>query len=241
MRAASRLPRGRSRSGNRIAGGAIAQLQESLTLLQGCFYGLSGRERRVLNMRAGLDGPARSRSYVAHRLGTTRGKVRGIEQNALFTLQGLADSTGLRERPRGGGRGRGRVYLIAGRAGPGAAAGHAGRSRLPGRGPVSVQPARRRTAVRIGPARIGASAEAPSGSSLWALQLLLVMLALGLVGLVRGGPALAGWLRLKRESLPARPVSARSPEPAPRPVHRHGQIQVPAREGARPRRRQIPS
>src|SRR6185436_8156300 len=90
---------GASRSGNRIAGGAIAQLQEALTLLQGCFYGLSGRERRVLNMRGGLNGPARSRSYVAHRLSTTRAKVRGIEQNALFTLQGLADSTGCASGP----------------------------------------------------------------------------------------------------------------------------------------------
>src|SRR6185503_1198513 len=75
-------------------GGTIAELQNALSLLQGCFYGLSGRERRVLNMRAGLGGARpRTRTYVAHRLGTTRANVRRIEQNGLLTLEGLADTT----------------------------------------------------------------------------------------------------------------------------------------------------
>jgi hypothetical protein len=76
----------------------------------------------------------------------------------------------------------------------------------------------------------------------WALQLLVVMLGLGLVGIVRGSPAIAAWLRLKREGLPVPALSARSPEPAPRPIHRHsGQTQAPRPEGARPARRQIPT
>jgi hypothetical protein len=226
----------------RGAGGAAAlvQLEAALSQLQGCFYGLSGRERRVLSMRAGLGGRgAHSRSYVAHRLNTTPGKVRQIEQHALFTLDGLAETTGCA-------------------SGPGAAAAVADGYISPAelaqapqlvalanpayQGAGNSEFSRLGTPLDLPPglplSRFGEDAK---GGGLWALQLLIVMLGLGVLGIARGGPTLAAWVRLKREGLPARAVSARRPEPAPRPVHHHAPAQGPKREGARPARRQIPS
>jgi hypothetical protein len=234
------LARG-SRIGGAGAGAVILQLQAALSDLQGCFYGLSGRERRVLTMRAGLNGGRpRSRSFVAKRLGTTRGNVRQIEQNALFTLDGLAISTGCA-------------------SGPGAAAAVADGFISPtelARAPQLVtladpayqgagqsQFTRLGTVPKLAPGlpapRFG---QASRSGALWALQLLVVMLGFGLVGIVRGAPAISAWLRVKREGLPARALSARSPEPSPRPVHRHaGLPQGRTPEGARPSRREIPS
>jgi hypothetical protein len=233
------LARG-SGSGRHGGAATIVELQNALSLLQGCFYGLSGRERRVLNMRAGLGGTrAHSRSYVAHRLNMTRGGVRRIEQNALFTLEGLADSTGCA-------------------SGPGAAAAVADGYVSPGelaRAPQLVtlanpayQGAGQSQFSRLGTVPRFASGlpepslgHDPRAGAIWAAQLLAVMLGLGLVGLIRGAPALAAWFGVRRARLPARAVSARSPEPAPRPVHRHGQSQAPVSEGARPARREIQS
>lgn len=225
--------------GSRIggAGAAIVQLRESLSQLQGCFYGLSGRERRVLSLRAGLNGRRpHSRSYVAGRLNTTPAKVRRIEQGALLTLGGLADSTGCA-------------------SGPGAAAAVADGFISPVelanapqlvtladpsyQGAGQSQFSRLGTVPELAPGLAqGSIGEDPRSGAAWALQLLAVMLGLGLVGLVRGGPALSAWLRLRREGVPARAASARSPEPAPHPIHRHaGQPTAPAPEGARPARR----
>jgi hypothetical protein len=235
------LARG-SRIGGPGRGAAIVQLQDALSLLQGCFYGLSGRERRVLNMRAGLGGRfSHSRSYVARRLDISRARVRGIEQSALLTLEGLANTTGCAN-------------------GPGAAAaaavadGYISPAEL-GQAPQLVtladpafQGAGQSQFSRLGTVpefRPGLPATRFGGDSgsgtFWALQLLAVMLALGLAGLYRGAPALVAWLHLKREGIPASTVSVRSTEPAPRPVHRHGESNPPVPEGARPKQREIPS
>jgi hypothetical protein len=231
---------GGSRIGSGVAAAALVQLRESLGLMQGCFYGLSGRERRVLTLRAGLGGRRpHSRSYVADRLNTTPANVRRIEQNALSTLGGLADTTGCA-------------------SGPGAAAAVADGYISPAelaRAPQLVtlanpsyqgaghsQFSRLGTVPKFAP---GLSAphidEDSRASGMWALQLLVVMLGLGLIGLVRGGPAIAAWLQVRRERRPAPAVAARSPQPAPRPAHRHAQIQTPLPEGARPARREIQS
>ena len=220
-------------------GAALAQLQNALSLLQGCFHGLTGRERRVLNLRAGLGGARpHSRSDVARRLHTTRTKVRGIEQSALFTLQGLADSTGCASGP-GAAAAVADGYISPGElaqapqlvtlANPAfQGAGHSQFSRL---GTVP-EFAPGLPAPRFGESRT---------STLWAIQLLAVMFGIGLIGIVRGAPAITGWIRLRREGVPARAAASRSPAPAPRPAHRHGQTQAPLPEGARPRRREITS
>jgi hypothetical protein len=190
----------------------------------------------VLTLRGGLNGGRpHSRSYVASRLNTTRGNVRRIEQSALLTLDGLADTTGCA-------------------SGPGAAAAVADGFISPAelanapqlvtlanpayQGAGNSQFSRLGTAPDLAPglplSRLG---EDPRSGALWALQLLAVMLGLGLVGLVRGGPALSTWFRLRREGVPARSASARSPQPAPHPIHRHASPQLPSPEGARPVRR----
>jgi hypothetical protein len=228
--------------GSRIgsAGAAFVQLKDTLGLLQGCFYGLSGTQRRVLTMRAGLGGGRpHSRSYVAHRLNTTPAKVRRIEQSALLTLDSLANTTGCASGP-GAAAAVADGYITAAElaqapqlvtlADPSyQGAGHSQFSRL---GTVP------KFAPGLSAPHIGDDSRT---GAMWALQLLLVMLGLGLLGLVRGAPAIAGWLQLKRAGLPARAVSARSPEPAPRPVHRHALGQAPVPEGARPPRREIHS
>ena len=60
-----------------------------------CFYALSGFERSVLAMRAGLRGTQpRSRQYVARRLKTSARSIVRSERRALRSLHGADDSDG---------------------------------------------------------------------------------------------------------------------------------------------------
>jgi len=61
---------------------------------------LSYRERRVLELRYGLDGEhPRTLDEVGRTFNVTRERIRQIEQNALTKLQGLGDAQRLREHP----------------------------------------------------------------------------------------------------------------------------------------------
>jgi hypothetical protein len=80
------------------------RLRRALTRLRGCFYALNRRERRVLVLRAGLNGRhALSRRGVAKRLRISRKRVGRIERRALHRLRAAARSdgcaTGVRNRP----------------------------------------------------------------------------------------------------------------------------------------------
>jgi hypothetical protein len=228
------------RGGGALRGAAIERLAEALGQFEGCFYGLSGNERRVLTMRAGLGGRRpRSRSEVAGRLNTSTGQVRRTERSALLQLDSLAQSTGC---AAGG----------AGAAADALADGFISLAEL-ARAPQLVafanpgyQGLSQARFSRLGPVPdlgsplpLSGFGDDPKSGALWALQLLAVMLLLGLVGLVRGAPALALWLRARREGLPSPTISARSPEPAPHPVHRQAAQAPPRPEGARPSRRQL--
>ncbi len=84
------------------------ELKAALVPLTGCFDGLSGLERRVLNMRAGLNGRrGHSRREVARRLNTSPEQVSGVERSAPGKLRALGEVSGCGGGRASGGGGRG--------------------------------------------------------------------------------------------------------------------------------------
>src|SRR5262245_7459511 len=78
-----------------LAGASALQFRAVLEELEGCIPVLPLGERRVISMRAGLDGAAPlSRRQVATRLGISRNAVRRTERRALGRLQYAANTTG---------------------------------------------------------------------------------------------------------------------------------------------------
>src|SRR5829696_3769978 len=69
-------------------------LRRGVRRLRGCLGVVSSFERRVLIMRSGISGPARSRSAVARPLGTSPRRVHDGERSGLRGLREAARSTG---------------------------------------------------------------------------------------------------------------------------------------------------
>jgi hypothetical protein len=81
--------------GAMLAGASALQLRAVLEELQGCIPALPQRDRRVISMRAGLNGATpMSRTQVATQLGMSRASVRTVERRALNRLQYAANTTG---------------------------------------------------------------------------------------------------------------------------------------------------
>ena len=77
-----------------LSGAGAKELRAVLAQLEGCLPALPAGERRVLSMRAGLNGAPLSRGQVAQRLGVSRNAVRTTERRALNRLQLAAANTG---------------------------------------------------------------------------------------------------------------------------------------------------
>ena len=77
-----------------LAGAGSKELRAVLAQLEGCLPALPAGERRVLSMRAGLNGAPLTRGQVAQRLGVSRNAVRRTERRALNRLQFAAANTG---------------------------------------------------------------------------------------------------------------------------------------------------
>jgi hypothetical protein len=98
--------RGRDRARARERRKDARRLRAILSKLEGCFYALSRLERRVLVLRAGLDGRRpHSRSGVAKRLNISRKGVRRTERRGLRRLRRAARSDGCAVRARASGAG----------------------------------------------------------------------------------------------------------------------------------------
>ena len=66
--------------------------------LKGILQTLSSRQRRVLELRFGLDGqPPRTLEEVGRTFNVTRERIRQIENQSLKKLRGLADAAQLRD------------------------------------------------------------------------------------------------------------------------------------------------
>jgi hypothetical protein len=71
------------------------RLQRAVRNLQGCLANVTGLDRRVLVLRAGVGGrPAASRESVARRLGVSQRRVVRAERSGLRSLRGAARSGG---------------------------------------------------------------------------------------------------------------------------------------------------
>ena len=77
-----------------LAGASPKQLRNVLSHLEGCLPSLPALDRRVISMRAGLNGAPLSRPQVGQRLGMSRQQVRSTERRAFNRLQYAAANTG---------------------------------------------------------------------------------------------------------------------------------------------------
>jgi hypothetical protein len=77
-----------------LAGATPMQLRAVLSHLEGCMPQLPAIDRRVISMRAGLNGAPLTRPQVGQRLGMSRQQVRNTERRALNRLQYAAANTG---------------------------------------------------------------------------------------------------------------------------------------------------
>lgn len=77
-----------------LAGASSWQLRSVLEQLEGCLLALPAADRRVLSLRAGLDGAPLSRTQVGQRVGLSPRGVRSTERRALNRLQFAATNTG---------------------------------------------------------------------------------------------------------------------------------------------------
>jgi hypothetical protein len=77
-----------------LAGASPKQLRSVLSHLEGCLPELPAIDRRVISMRAGLNGTPLTRPEVGAKLGLSRQAVRNTEQRALNRLQYAAANTG---------------------------------------------------------------------------------------------------------------------------------------------------
>ena len=77
-----------------LAGASTKQLRSVLSHLEGCMPELPAVDRRVISMRAGLNGAApMSQKQVGQRLGLSQQQVRGTERRAFNRLQYAAATT----------------------------------------------------------------------------------------------------------------------------------------------------
>ena len=77
-----------------LAGASTKELRSVLSHLEGCLPALPAVDRRVISMRAGLNGAAPlSQKQVGQRLGLSRQQVRGTERRAFNRLQYAAATT----------------------------------------------------------------------------------------------------------------------------------------------------
>jgi hypothetical protein len=177
-----------------------AGIRSALAPLVGCFYGLSGIEQVVLNLRAGFAGQVpHTRQQVARRLGTTPRQIRRTERQALRRLNGLAQT-------RGCGAGTTAVTVVNGVIGPSELAVSPS---LVAFGNPAYQGAEQTRFARLGngpefgstgaPARFGKGA---TNGSTWAIQLLVIMLAVALVGFRKLFPQAAAKVRRRGHPLP---------------------------------------
>jgi hypothetical protein len=156
-----------------------AGIRAALAPLVGCFYGLSRIEQAVLNMRAGYAGQLpQTRRQVASRLGTTPGQIRRTERQALRRLNGFAQTRGC--------GGTTTVTVVNGVIGP---AELAVSPSLISFGNPSYQGAEQAQFTRLGTSPVFGPAGAPArfgngatSGSTWAMQLMVIMLAVALVG-----------------------------------------------------------
>jgi hypothetical protein len=156
-----------------------AGIRSALAPLVGCFYGLSQIEQVVLNMRAGYAGQLpHTRQQVARRLGTTPRRIRSTERQALRRLNGLAQTRGC--------AGTTPVTVVDNVIGPSELAVSPS---LVAFGNPAYQGAEQASFARLGNAPEFASTGAPArfgngatNGSTWAIQLLVIMLAVALVG-----------------------------------------------------------
>lgn len=77
-----------------LAGASSKELRSVLEQLEGCLPALPAADRRLISMRAGLDGAPLSRSQAGRRLGLSPRAVRRTERRALNRLQFAAANTG---------------------------------------------------------------------------------------------------------------------------------------------------
>jgi hypothetical protein len=207
--------------GGRVRGASLRQLRAALGELRGCFYGLTRLERRVLILRAGLDGRRpHSRSQVADRLNRSPGQIRRAERGALSRLDVLARTDGC-----AGSAGGGVVTNILGGAiGPSELAAVPG---LIAFGNPADQGLRLARFTRLGVAPELASpprpldlGDGPVSNGAWTVQLLAIMLLIGLAGLMR-----AAWV--------GRPAPRREPVRRPAPVPQLSEPEIAPQPGAR--------
>ncbi len=76
-----------------LAGAGPAQLHAVLGQLEGCLSALPAVDRRVISMRAGVNGAPLTRLQIGGRLGLSRQAVRNTERRALDRLQHAAETT----------------------------------------------------------------------------------------------------------------------------------------------------
>jgi hypothetical protein len=166
-------------------------------------------ERAVLTLRAGLGGQLpHSRTQVAGLLNTTAGQIRQVERGALQRLSGLAQTQGC-------GEGVAAVTVVGGVIGP---AELALSPALVAFGNPAYQGAKQTQFGRLGTAPdIGSAGSLPAGfgngstnGSTWAIQLLLIMMIVALVGFRRFVPMVVARLLGRpspaRETAPVEPL-----------------------------------
>jgi sigma-70-like protein len=185
------------------------RLKAALAGLQGCFYGLSRVERRVIVLRTGLrGGRSHSRTDVARRLGTSRGQVRRVERRAVRKLYELVRTDGCAAGASGGGSS---VITAGGLIGP---AELAAAPALIAFGNPAYQASSQVDPGKTDFSQLGESVEFPSPSRsvgeftdrsgngiVWALQLLAIMLLVALGGFTRAAPLIAARARPKLAGL----------------------------------------
>jgi hypothetical protein len=77
-----------------LAGASPRQLRSVLSHLEGCLPELPAIDRRVISMRAGLNGAPLTRPEVGAKLGLSREAVRNTERRAFNRLEYAAANTG---------------------------------------------------------------------------------------------------------------------------------------------------
>jgi hypothetical protein len=177
-------------------------MRAALAPLIGCFYGLSQPELTVINLRAGLNGQVpHTRQQAARRLGTSPGQIRLVEQRALQRLNGLALTRGCGATTELVGA----VTVVNGFIGPAEIAispalvafGNPGYQGMGQSGFASLGQVPPLGSPGPLPAAFGSGA---SSGSTWAIQLLVIMSLVALVGFRRTLPHLVA--RLRRQPMP---------------------------------------
>jgi hypothetical protein len=92
--AASRGGRSRGAEPDRQRSRAVRRFRRAVRKLQGCFYAISGLERRVLSLRAGLGANPLSPRAVAKRLRLSTTRVLRVERKGLRGLRAADKSDG---------------------------------------------------------------------------------------------------------------------------------------------------